>query len=479
MSKEPILILQMQRMGDLILSFPLLLWLQRLFPGHPLWLVAEEVFFKGLLPVAPEVTFFPSTALKRLKGNSFHLVINLSHRPEAAALGPHIKTEQWIGPRQNAQEHTYIHGQWQLYRASLTHNNRHNRYHWTDLNLLDIVPYTDLSQSGWPAPAWPAANPKNSLRPVGLFLGASEAAKHPDATFWAELVTQLQNRGFVPALLGGKQELRLGTKVAHLTGTPQLNFCDRFDLPEFVNFTNSLQLLITPDTGPMHLAAWLGIPTLNLSLGPVNPWDTGPYQPGHLVLRSSLSCRGCWHCTQSKLLCHSSFSAARLAVLVKSVLSKSFEKHAQQEVATFDLPSQELFDTNRQNGLYFLRRLSGPSTPNRNALAAFWQTFFGCVFGLWPENRAKLAWQALQNNSPELARPFAKNLQVITKEIAVALKTRQPLASNFWEKYPQLFRPLSSYLNMLLQNEDYSREGCATALNMLDFFAALTENSDS
>ena len=34
----------------------------------------------------------------------------------------------------------------------------------------------------------------------------------------------------------------------------------------------------------MHLADWLGVPVLNLSMGPVRAHETGPYSPGQLVL---------------------------------------------------------------------------------------------------------------------------------------------------------------------------------------------------
>ena len=45
---KPLLVLQMQRMGDLILTFPLLGWLARHNPGHPVWTVAEPRFFSAL-----------------------------------------------------------------------------------------------------------------------------------------------------------------------------------------------------------------------------------------------------------------------------------------------------------------------------------------------------------------------------------------------------------------------------------------------
>ncbi|WP_348981287.1 hypothetical protein [Salidesulfovibrio onnuriiensis] len=62
MEKKPVLVLQMQRMGDLILSFPLFLWLERAFPGHPVWVVAEEGFYKPLMPLAPGWSSSPGPA---------------------------------------------------------------------------------------------------------------------------------------------------------------------------------------------------------------------------------------------------------------------------------------------------------------------------------------------------------------------------------------------------------------------------------
>lgn len=84
--KRPILILQMQRMGDTILAFPLVLWLARRHPGHPIWVVAERVFYEMLMPVSPAVTYFPWEGAERLKREHFLLCLNLSHRPEAAGL---------------------------------------------------------------------------------------------------------------------------------------------------------------------------------------------------------------------------------------------------------------------------------------------------------------------------------------------------------------------------------------------------------
>jgi len=51
-------------------------------------------------------------------------------------------------------------------------------------------------------------------------------------------------------------------------------------------------LLITNDSGPMHIAAAVGLPVVAL-FGPTSAVRTGPYGLGHRVLTTELSCRPC------------------------------------------------------------------------------------------------------------------------------------------------------------------------------------------
>ena len=51
-------------------------------------------------------------------------------------------------------------------------------------------------------------------------------------------------------------------------------------------------LLITNDSGPMHIAAAVGTPVVAL-FGPTSAVRTGPYGFGHRVLATELSCRPC------------------------------------------------------------------------------------------------------------------------------------------------------------------------------------------
>ncbi len=59
-------------------------------------------------------------------------------------------------------------------------------------------------------------------------------------------------------------------------------------------------LLITNDSGPMHIAAAVGMPVVAL-FGPTSEVRTGPYGAGHAVLTEPVPCRPCFSRT-----CHNS-----------------------------------------------------------------------------------------------------------------------------------------------------------------------------
>lgn len=49
--------------------------------------------------------------------------------------------------------------------------------------------------------------------------------------------------------------MELGAAVAGKLKAPALNLCGRFSVSGLAGFVGELDLLVTPDTGPMHVAA--------------------------------------------------------------------------------------------------------------------------------------------------------------------------------------------------------------------------------
>lgn len=488
MQRAPILIFQMQRMGDLVLSFPLLGWLGALFPGHPLWVVGERMFFEPLMPFSPPATYFDYAEAPNFRGRAFRAVINLSHRPEAAALAGQTRSDVLIGPYRDVEGRLFIKGDWQLYRASLTHNNRYNLFHWADLNALDVIPASLMLRTAWPLPRplpgqgaqGPGTSPpipRQGAR-IGLFLGASEPEKHPDADFWSALTRGLLRAGHKPALLGGPAEQALGAAVAGKLKAPALNLCGRFSVSGLASFVGELDLLVTPDTGPMHVAVWTGTPVLNLSLGPVNPWETGPFSPGHHVVRASLDCVGCWRCHRPATVCREDMAAAKIAALVESLL-------AGRDPPSRSARGLELLRSSRAaHGLYGLETLlrlpaprqesSDESHPLRQALSLFWKAWFGALFGRFSGQEEGAAWNDLRQSHPESAAEMRNAAAALAVDLAKAARgaSAGPLESpDFWIRAPQSLRPLSGYLHMYLQNALGGRSAFLHAISLLERIA--------
>lgn len=478
MSKRPILIIQMQRLGDLVLTFPLLGRLAALFPGHPLWVMAEERFYRELMPLSPDAVFFPPAMAPALLRERYEAAINLSHREEALALAGNVTAERVLGAFRARDGSSRIAGDWQLYRASLTHNNRHNLFHWADLNGLELVSPYQLMATRWPEARLPGAplagGPAPSSR-IGLFLGASEADKRPGNRFWASLAGALLAAGHSPVLLGGEAEKAAGHEVARAIGKPALDLCGRFSIGELAVFISRLDLMITPDTGPMHVAAWTGTPTLNLSMGPVNPWETGPFSPGHFVLRTDLSCTGCWQCAQPRVFCKEAFAPESVAALAGGIL-RGDEGRIEETVPA----GQELLQSGRdRRGLYSLRQAGAFAEEGgaRMAVSRFWQAYFARSFGLFPPEEMERAASKLAETAPRLLPALSTGLTELFRHLSLGLRGREasggPAVTDaaFWASFPPLLRPFSGYTHMLLQNGSFAREAFARGVGMAEELA--------
>jgi len=94
------------------------------------------------------------------------------------------------------------------------------------------------------------------------------------------------------AILGGAAERELAEAVRQGAPDRCLNLAGATTLWEMIEWIRLSSMMVTNDTGPMHIAAALGRPVVAV-FGPTDPLRTGPYgQVGH-VLQEALACAPC------------------------------------------------------------------------------------------------------------------------------------------------------------------------------------------
>ncbi len=111
-------------------------------------------------------------------------------------------------------------------------------------------------------------------RPVGLICGSeNNPAKRWPVSHWRALIEALPGERFV--LFGTANDAAITSEVAAGLGDRVENRAGRTTLPDYCARLRACRLLVTNDTGGMHLANALGVPLIAL-FGQTNPVRTGP-----------------------------------------------------------------------------------------------------------------------------------------------------------------------------------------------------------
>jgi heptosyltransferase-1 len=115
--------------------------------------------------------------------------------------------------------------------------------------------------AGWPAKQWPAER-------------------------YGELAKRLAARRFRVLVNLGPGEDEIGAAVIDASGRKSETIS--CTIPQLIALTRHAKLFVGGDTGPMHLAAIIGVPTVAI-FGPTDPVRNGPYYERTAVVRSPLS----------------------------------------------------------------------------------------------------------------------------------------------------------------------------------------------
>ncbi len=211
--------------------------------------------------------------------------------------GAHLAYDLAV-PRPKNKPHAV---EWYLAVARALEIPVHDAFEWLPARLAAVAQV----EAKWP---------RDGFRWLGINSGARWDNKRWPAEHFAALVRQLANSdaNFHFALLGGSGDWQLTETIRRAAPDRCVNFAGRTTLPELIELLRRCELLVTNDTGPMHLAAALRKPVVSL-FGPTSPAQTGPYGQEQFALRHPLPCAPCM-----KSRCHWAEPMACLTAITPS-----------------------------------------------------------------------------------------------------------------------------------------------------------------
>jgi lipopolysaccharide heptosyltransferase I len=162
---------------------------------------------------------------------------------------------------------------------------------------------------------WLAALPRPRLV---LNVGARwETKRWPPEQFAAVARRAAEALGAGLVAVGAPEDAPLVARLkAALGPIPLLDLVGRTTLPQLAAVAAASDLFLSNDTGPLHLAAAAGAPTIGVYTCTRPEW-TGPYGPGAEAIRSGVWCAGSCVKTCDRLECLAELTAGRVWAAVE------------------------------------------------------------------------------------------------------------------------------------------------------------------
>lgn len=343
-----ILVIQLERLGDLIQTTPLLLDLAAI-PRARIDLIVPA----GNAAILPEISAIDNVftlpsetvrgygsaiesamrtgdleavakpVLDSLVLPEYDRVINVSHEHLSAWLAARVDARDREGALIDAQ------GQWRY--AGAAHAYLIAMLDFRDRNRFNLV---DLYRS-----AAGAKMPDKTARPrvamdvamalpradgpyVALNPGASRAWKQWPAAEFAELARLLKAQGLTPVLVGGPADRELCAAIVDLAGIELNNLAGLTSVAQMAGVLVSCALLVSNDTGAVHIAAAVGTPVIGL-YGATYFAETAPWSAGNWLLQAPFKHEDAdW----------SQLTAARVALAVTVKLNRASEDSLRAEL---------------------------------------------------------------------------------------------------------------------------------------------------
>ncbi len=331
--KRPVAILNMTRMGDLLMTGPMLHRLREQWPGHPLHLIAVD----GFMPIAQgmdvdrvisldydRLTTLAVSAgearrvnlidalgefrdvIRELQSVDYEAIYNVSHTRISAIIATLLNGEVRGGLHLDSQGFRVIAGRWARNWFAGNLNRGVNPFHLVDMNIGiaggGVFP-ADQRKLHYHVPGDAREEAASILESLGIGdqtpfivvqVGASTEDKRWEPEKFGQAAAQiLKAAGVRPVFVGTHSEREWAGTAARIVGGEAAVLAGQTTLPVLAAVLERSSLLVTNDTGTMHLAQAVGTRSLDITLGAALSDETGPYGSGSVILEPDIACFPC------------------------------------------------------------------------------------------------------------------------------------------------------------------------------------------
>ncbi|MBZ0200397.1 MAG: glycosyltransferase family 9 protein [Ignavibacteriaceae bacterium] len=303
---KKILCIKPRGIGDIVLSTIILDSLHAFFNEVKIDYLVES-FAKQSVEFNPlvnkvltmEKTEFPLKVAMRVGKEKYDMLIDLWSNPRSAQITFLSGVKYRVGFSYRGRKYAYN------IRGTESKGTHHSAEHNLELLKAIDIPiiskkvhyYVSENNKRFASEYFNSNNLSDSFV-VGIIPAGGWESKRCDAVKWVEICNAILEKRDVKFLIlwGPGDESDADYIKLHLNDKALL--APKTELAAMTGLMSLCKLIIANDSGPMHLSAAMGIPTLGI-FGPTNPKAHGPYSPNSdYVIKEDLFCIIC-----NKLVC--------------------------------------------------------------------------------------------------------------------------------------------------------------------------------
>ena len=288
------LIIRLSSIGDIVLTSPVVRCLRQQVPDAEVHFLVKSKFLSVVQhnPYIDKVQVLAQSwelMIEELKTEEYDYIIDLHHNSKTLRIKSALKVKAFSFYKLNIQK----------YLLTALKINLLPTLHIVD-RYMDTLKSFGVKNDGKGLDYFISEKEKTSKSDIpashgagyyALVIGAAHATKKWPVHKWKAFCEKI---GHPVILLGGNEDKEAGEQIASVDPIKVYNACGKFSLNESADLINKAKLVVSHDTGLMHIAAAYKKPIISLWGNTVPAFGMTPYYGNAMIAQQQLEVKGLW-----------------------------------------------------------------------------------------------------------------------------------------------------------------------------------------